>query len=84
MAEQTGCGRSAAEVAKEDENRDKMQTSANEQEKEEHIMQARVGAHAPDFKTEFYFKGKFGEFKLSDHLGSWIMLCFYPGDFTFV
>ena len=29
-------------------------------------------------------KGKFINVKLSDYLGKWVLLCFYPGDFTFV
>ncbi len=43
-----------------------------------------VGKKAPDFKTGAYFKGKFVDVKLSEHFGKWILLCFYPGDFTFV
>jgi peroxiredoxin (alkyl hydroperoxide reductase subunit C) len=43
-----------------------------------------VGKEAPDFVAPAYHKGKFTNFKLSDHLGKWIVLCFYPGDFTFV
>ncbi len=27
---------------------------------------------------------KFVQMKLSDYLGKWVVLCFYPGDFTFV
>lgn len=45
---------------------------------------ARVGSKAPDFEAPAYHKGKFISVKLSDHFGKWIMLCFYPGDFTFV
>ncbi len=44
----------------------------------------RVGQKAPDFVAPAYHKGEFTSVKLSDHLGSWIVLCFYPGDFTFV
>jgi len=44
----------------------------------------RVGRKAPDFVAPGYHKGKFGQFKLSDYLGKWVLLCFYPGDFTFV
>jgi peroxiredoxin (alkyl hydroperoxide reductase subunit C) len=45
---------------------------------------ARVGQKAPDFQAPAYHKGAFTNVKLSDHLGKWILLCFYPGDFTFV
>ncbi|HID02876.1 MAG TPA: redoxin domain-containing protein, partial [Desulfobacterales bacterium] len=27
---------------------------------------------------------EFINIKLSDYLGKWVLLCFYPGDFTFV
>ncbi len=45
---------------------------------------ARVGAKAPDFEAPAYYRGTFTSVKLSDFLGKWILLCFYPGDFTFV
>ncbi len=48
-------------------------------------MLARVGGAAPDFEVNAYIKGKgFSPVKLSDYRGKWIVLCFYPGDFTFV
>jgi peroxiredoxin (alkyl hydroperoxide reductase subunit C) len=43
-----------------------------------------VGEKAPDFVAPGYQKGKFINVKLSDYLGKWTILCFYPGDFTFV
>jgi alkyl hydroperoxide reductase subunit AhpC len=43
-----------------------------------------VGRPAPDFVAPAYYKGEFTSLKLSDHLGKWVALCFYPGDFTFV
>ncbi len=52
--------------------------------KKENKMTARVGQKAPDFEAPAYFKGKFTTVKLSDFLGKWVLLCFYPGDFTFV
>lgn len=44
----------------------------------------RVGQKAPDFEAPAFQGGKFGQVKLSDYLGKWVVLCFYPGDFTFV
>ena len=44
----------------------------------------KVGQKAPDFTAPGYHKGKFINVKLSDYLGKWVVLCFYPGDFTFV
>ena len=43
-----------------------------------------VGKKAPDFAAPGYHKGKFISAKLSEYLGKWVLLCFYPGDFTFV
>ena len=43
-----------------------------------------VGQRAPDFTAPGYQQGKFINVKLSDYLGKWVVLCFYPGDFTFV
>ncbi len=51
---------------------------------EETRMTARVGQKAPDFNAPAYYRGGFTNVKLSDYLGKWVMLCFYPGDFTFV
>lgn len=51
---------------------------------EETKMTARVGQKAPDFSAPAYYRGGFTSVKLSDYLGKWVMLCFYPGDFTFV
>jgi peroxiredoxin (alkyl hydroperoxide reductase subunit C) len=48
------------------------------------IMTARVGQKAPDFQAPAYYRGSFTNVKLSDYLGKWVLLCFYPGDFTFV
>ena len=31
-----------------------------------------------------YHQGKFVNVTLSEYLGKWVLLCFYPGDFTFV
>lgn len=45
---------------------------------------ARVGHQAPDFEANVYFNGGFQTMRLSDYKGKWIVLCFYPGDFTFV
>lgn len=44
----------------------------------------QVGKKAPDFMAPAYQQGKFISVKLSEYLGKWVVLCFYPGDFTFV
>lgn len=53
-------------------------------EKKEAKVAARVGQKAPDFSAPAYYRGGFTNVKLSDYLGKWVLLCFYPGDFTFV
>jgi len=83
MAEEVavGCARpTGGPVGEEPENK-----SANEQQiiKEERPM-IQVGKKAPDFTAPGYHKGAFTNTKLSDYLGKWVLLCFYPGDFTFV
>ena len=48
-------------------------------------MQARVGKEAIDFEANaFVADAGFRPVKLSDYRGKWIVVCFYPGDFTFV
>ena len=43
-----------------------------------------VGKPAPDFELEGYSNGQFGKYKLSDYRKKWVLLLFYPLDFTFV
>ena len=47
-------------------------------------MVARAGYAAPDFEATAYHKGEFTNLKLSDYKGRWVVVCFCPGDFTFV
>jgi len=56
----------------------------DDQKSKEETMTARVGKKAPDFNAPAYYQGSFKNVQLSDHFGKWILLCFYPGDFTFV
>lgn len=44
----------------------------------------KAGQRAPDFAAGAYFDGGFTTVNLSNYLGKWVALCFYPGDFTFV
>ena len=50
----------------------------------EERMTARIGQKAPDFNAPAYYHGSFTNVQLSEFFGKWILLCFYPGDFTFV
>jgi peroxiredoxin (alkyl hydroperoxide reductase subunit C) len=46
---------------------------------------AKVGKEAIDFEGSAFVPGKgFEPIRLADYKGKWIILCFYPGDFTFV
>ena len=46
---------------------------------------AKVGKEAIDFEANAFLAGEgFKTVKLSDYKGKWIVVCFYPGDFTFV
>ena len=49
-------------------------------------MTLRVGEPAPDHRVEAYERGAPAPttFSLSDHRGKWVVLFFYPRDFTFV
>ena len=58
--------------------------SGTQQRRESLKMVARVGKAAPDFEASAYADGGFKNVKLSDYKGKWVVLCFYPGDFTFV
>jgi hypothetical protein len=59
------------------------ETETQKQAKEVASM-IKVGKKAPDFAAPAYHQEKFVSIKLSEYLGKWVVLCFYPGDFTFV
>jgi peroxiredoxin (alkyl hydroperoxide reductase subunit C) len=44
----------------------------------------KVGHPAPDFTTDAYVNGQFKKVSLQDFRGKWVILFFYPLDFTFV
>jgi len=48
------------------------------------VMSLRVGMKAPDFTMTGFFNGGFKNFSLSDYKGNWVVLFFYPLDFTFI
>ncbi len=45
---------------------------------------AQVGQLAPDFEATALIGDKIKSVRLKDYHGKWVMLFFYPGDFTFV
>ncbi len=73
-----GCARPVSNKKKE------VEVVTKEVEKKEGMKMIRVGKPAPLFEAQAFHKGKFTNVKLEDYRGKWVLLCFYPGDFTFV
>ena len=48
------------------------------------IDEAIIGQAAPDFKATAVMNGQFKDVSLSDYKGKYVVLFFYPLDFTFV
>jgi hypothetical protein len=84
MAETAGCARVTGAVTGNQPSSSPTPQSPGMPERKEPVMTARVGQKAPDFTAPSYFKGGFTPVKLSDFAGKWVLVCFYPGDFTFV
>ena len=82
--EQVGCARPTGSVVGTPPAEDTKEEKPAIETKEKNMVQVKVGGKAPDFQAPAYYKGGFTMVKLSDYLGKWVMLCFYPGDFTFV
>jgi len=80
--EEVGCARPTGSVVGEQPNEEADAPAA--ERKETPVSSIMVGRKAPDFTAPAYHKGGFTKVKLSDYLGKWVVLCFYPGDFTFV
>ena len=76
-----GCARPTGGPVGEEPSEPSEETPASQEEAKTMVM---VGQKAPDFTAPGYHQGKFINFKLSEYLGKWVLLCFYPGDFTFV
>ena len=82
MAEKpVGCARPTGGPVGEKPPSEKSTGQSLEKEVRKMVM---VGKKAPDFAAPAYHKGTFTSIKLSDFLGKWVVLCCYPGDFTFV
>jgi len=76
---EVGCARPIGGPVESSLDEDKQKT-----EKEAIKMSVQVGKKAPDFQAPAFQEGIMKQIKLSDYLGKWVLLCFYPGDFTFV
>lgn len=77
-----GCERPASGPVADTENVVPEEAVVKSVAKERNMIQ--VGKKAPDFTAAGYQKNNFVNITLSEHLGKWVVLCFYPGDFTFV
>jgi peroxiredoxin (alkyl hydroperoxide reductase subunit C) len=84
MAEIVGCARVTGAVLGESPSSITESHPSDFPAQKEPLMTARVGQKAPDFTAPAYYQGGFAPVKLSDFAGRWVLLCFYPGDFTFV
>lgn len=84
MAKESSCAKPTGVVLGEASPKDVTTQPDTDIKDKEAIMIARVGEKAPDFQAPSYHQGEFTNVKLSDYFGKWILLCFYPGDFTYV
>ncbi len=92
MSESVGCGRPTGKLlgssqpqgGSRSQARTEAQDASSQHDPQEDQMNIMVGRKAPDFEAPAYHRGEFKTVKLSDSLGHWSMVCFYPGDFTFV
>ena len=79
-----GCTRPTAASAVENTSSTEIIVEQQDSTTKEQSM-VHVGEKAPDFTAPGYHNGQFlNGVKLSDYAGKWLLLCFYPGDFTFV
>ena len=83
MPEIAGCARVTGSVKGQDVPLTEGSESAAPEHKEK-TMTVLVGKKAPEFTAPSYYKGGFSPVSLTDFAGKWLMVCFYPGDFTFV
>lgn len=81
MAEIVGCARVTGAVKGQS---DVSTSELRSAEHKEAAMTILVGKKAPDFTAPSYYRGGFAPVSLSDFAGKWAVVCFYPGDFTFV
>jgi len=48
------------------------------------MAMVRINEEAPDFEEDAFANGEIKKIRLKDYRGKWVVLFFYPGDFTFV
>ena len=84
MSEQIACGKPTGSVMGEPKPKTPAESVITLKSEEAKKPMVAVGKKAPDFEAPAFYQGKFTNIKLSDYLKKWVVLCFYPGDFTFV
>ena len=84
MAKESSCAKPTGMVLGQNQPEENTSSTRVIDSKEDIVMTAQVGEKAPDFQAPSYFQGEFTSVKLSDYFGKWILVCFYPGDFTYV
>jgi len=47
-------------------------------------MCIQIEKEAPDFTADAYHQGQVRKIRISEYRGEWVLLFFYPGDFTSV
>jgi len=47
-------------------------------------LKMKINEQVPEFKTKAFYNNEIKEVKLSDYKGKWVIMFFYPADFTFV
>ncbi len=82
MPEEFKAGCQRPEIKRPERQPDAIAQSTDQKEEIQHMI--KVGKPAPDFTASAFYKGKFVNVSLSEYKGKWVVLCFYPGDFTFV
>lgn len=75
-----GCAR--PELTKPEQKKENVEQILLEKKEEQKMI--RVGKPAPSFTAPAFYGGQFINVNLDDYKGKWVLLCFYPGDFTFV
>lgn len=83
MSNEIKAGCTRPELMKNPE-KEAMQVVDEKNFKKEEQKMIKVGKPAPLFTAPAYHEGKFVSVNLDDYKGKWVLLCFYPGDFTFV
>lgn len=56
----------------------------HDHEEEMFTLPSLINARLPEWNFDIYHEGKFQNVNLADYGGKWLILFFYPADFTFV